>query len=144
MLVQHRGRQLECPAMPSRLRARRDQARSQEPGRRRSADHVQPSRKEEAAPAPLSPTAYRRSGSAGSNPSWVGVTGYRLQVAGYRLRSSPARESCLLFAICFLIAVRWCHELRPDRIRDRFLQNPVDFSIVFGSQFPSECFVHAF
>jgi len=121
--------------MPSRLPAHRGQARSQEPGRRRSTGRVEPSRKGGAATAPLFPMAYRRSDSTGSNPSRLQVTGCGLGVAG-----SPLLTPALLFAFCF--PARRGHELWSNRIRNRFLQNPIDFRIVLGGQLPSVCFLH--
>src|SRR5258707_6546065 len=122
--------------MPSRLPARRDPTRILEPGHRRSADHTGPSRKGAAALAPLYPTGYHQARSVRSNPSRLRVAGCRLQVRS--LFGLPA----LLFAICDSLALRRGHELWSNRIRNRLLQDTIDFNIVLGGQLPSVSFLH--
>jgi hypothetical protein len=63
--------------------------------------------------------------------------GYRLHVAGWEFAvATPA----LLFAFCF--PARWRHELWSNRIRNRLLQDTIDFNIVLGGQLPSVRFFH--
>lgn len=62
--------------------------------------------------------------------------GYRLQVAGWEW--SPD----VLFVFCDFLALWRGHELRSNRIRNRLLQDTIDFNIILGSQLPSVCFFH--
>jgi hypothetical protein len=80
LLVQDRGQRRGRQAMPSRLPAHRDPTRILEPGHRRSADRIGPSRKGAAALAPLFPMGYHQARSVRSNLSRLQVTGCGLGV----------------------------------------------------------------
>jgi hypothetical protein len=136
-MVQHRGRRLERPAMPSRLHARRDQAAARNQnvaGQRTMFSHPG---KERWRRCPFLPR--RVAGPIALVPI---CHGYKLQVAGWELgvAGSPLLTPALLFAFCF--PARRGHELWSNRIRNRLLQNTIDFHIVLGGQFPSVCFFH--
>jgi hypothetical protein len=133
-----------------------DPTRILEPVHRRSADRIGPSRKGAAALAPPFSHGVSQARSVRSSPSRLRVTGYRLRVAswelwvgscglgvagcGLRVGNSPLLTPALLFAFCF--PARRGHELWSNRIRNRLLQDTIDFNIVLGGQLPSVCFFH--